>query len=340
MRWSQWIGLIVVAIAVYILWRIRRILLLAFTAVILATVLDRAVRFLQRLGIRKRFLAIALVLSIVALVIVAFIIGIVPPLSAQIQELITTVPRGIGRLNDWIAAWETRFSNPFLDRLWRSIDELTRLSSPAGRQMFDRFFTVFSNTLGALAGVLLVLVLTLMLLADPARYRNAFARLFPASKRERVHEVLDRCDTAMGGWVVGILFNMSVIALLSGIGLLILGIPLALANALLAGLLTFIPNVGPTLSVIPPMAIAGLDAPWKALAVLVLYILIQQIESNLLTPLVMQKQVSLLPAITLLSQLVFAVFFGFLGLFMALPLTIVLQVLLKELIIKNWLDKS
>lgn len=133
---------------------------------------------------------------------------------------------------------------------------------------------------------------------------------------------------------------MSVIALLSGIGLLILGIPLALANALLAGLLTFIPNVGPTLSVIPPMAIALLDAPWKALAVLVLYIIIQQIESNLLTPLVMQKQVSLLPAITLLSQLVFAVFFGFLGLFMALPLTIVLQVLLKELIIKSWLDKS
>jgi predicted PurR-regulated permease PerM len=103
--------------------------------------------------------------------------------------------------------------------------------------------------------------------------------------------------------------------------------------------LTFIPNVGPVLSVIPPMAIALLDAPWKSLAVLGLYIGIQQLETNVLTPFVMAQQVSLLPAITLLSQVFFASFFGFLGLLLALPLTVVAQVWIQEVLITDVLDK-
>jgi predicted PurR-regulated permease PerM len=132
---------------------------------------------------------------------------------------------------------------------------------------------------------------------------------------------------------------MFVIASLSFVGLLFLRVPLALAQAALAGILTFIPNIGPALSVIPPIAIALLDTPWKALAVLILYILIQQVESNLLTPYVMAQQVSLLPAITLLAQVFFATFFGFLGLFLALPLTVVAQVWLKEVLVKDILDQ-
>jgi predicted PurR-regulated permease PerM len=114
---------------------------------------------------------------------------------------------------------------------------------------------------------------------------------------------------------------------------------LALAHAILAGLLNFIPNIGPTLSVVLPMAIALIDAPWKAVAVLILYIVIQQIESYWLTPTIMAKQVSLLPAITLTSQIVFASFFGALGLLMALPLTVVAKTWIEEVLVKDVLDK-
>jgi len=103
--------------------------------------------------------------------------------------------------------------------------------------------------------------------------------------------------------------------------------------------LNLIPNLGPTISVIPPMAIALLEAPWKSLAVFGLYFAIQQIESNFLTPYVMAQQVSLLPAVTLLSQVFFATFFGFLGLFLALPLTVVGQIWVKEVLIKDVLDQ-
>lgn len=132
---------------------------------------------------------------------------------------------------------------------------------------------------------------------------------------------------------------MVFVGALSGIGLWILQVPLALAHAVIAGLFNLIPNVGPTLSVVFPMAIALLDAPWKAGAVLILYLVIQQIESYWLTPTVMAKQVSLLPAITLTAQIVFASLFGPLGLLIALPLAIVVGTWIEEVVFKDILDR-
>jgi len=107
----------------------------------------------------------------------------------------------------------------------------------------------------------------------------------------------------------------------------------------LAGLLNFIPNLGPTISVIPPIAIALLDSPVKAISVLILYIIIQQFESNFLTPYVMAQQVSLLPAVTLVAQVFFATFFGFWGLLLAIPLMVVTQIWFRHVIVEDILDR-
>ena len=205
--------------------------------------------------------------------------------------------------------------------------------------LIGNFFNLFSSTLGIFLNSLLVIVLTIMLLANPTPYRQVFLLMFPAFYRQRVKKILIQCEKNLGGWAIGILFNMAIIAILSGIGLWALGIRLPLANCLLAGILTFIPNLGPVLSVVPPTAMAFIDTPWEAAAVVILYIAIQQVESNILTPIVMKRQVSLLPAITLLSQVAFAVFFGILGLFLALPITVVAQVWLKEIVVKDILDR-
>ena len=143
----------------------------------------------------------------------------------------------------------------------------------------------------------------------------------------------------MGKWIGGALLSMIVVAVLSAIGLLVLGIPLVLAQSILAGLLNFIPNVGPTLSVVLPMAIALMDKPWKAVAILIIYLLIQQFESNFLTPYIMAKQVSLLPAITLIAQVIFTTFFGFLGLLLALPLTVVAKIWIERILVEDILDR-
>jgi predicted PurR-regulated permease PerM len=270
--------------------------------------------------------------------LVGFFWVIVPPFAHQFQELSKLVPQGIDRLSMWLETLQARMSPQLIEYL-PSIDQLVQQLQPLANRLLGGGFSFFSNSLSVVVNVLLVLILTLMLLSDPEPYRKSFIRLFPSFYRRRIDQILHECEVALQGWLVGILFNMFVIASLSFVGLMVLGIKLALAQAALAGILTFIPNIGPGLSVVPPIAIALLEAPWKAIAVLILYIVIQQVETNLLTPYVMAQQVSLLPAVTLMAQVFFATFFGFLGLLLALPLTVVGQVWLKEVIVKDILDQ-
>jgi predicted PurR-regulated permease PerM len=136
----------------------------------------------------------------------------------------------------------------------------------------------------------------------------------------------------------GVLISSLCVALLAGIGLSLLGVKLVVANALLAGLLNVIPNVGPTLSTVFPMSVALLVSPWKALAVLGLYVLVQNLESYVITPSVMHHQVKLLPGLTLAAQFLFTVLFGPLGLLLALPLAVCLQVVIREVLIRDVLD--
>jgi predicted PurR-regulated permease PerM len=297
-KYSQWLSLIVLAISLYIIWRLKNILLLALTAVVFVVVLNRAIRFIQR-WISSRSLSVAALISSIILIIGTLGVIFVPLFITQRRELIDLTPDVINRIEDWIANLDN-LSLPFAFQNFQGIGEiLDQLRSINLEMIFGRFFTFFSNTLTVTLHILLVTVLMIMVLLNPHPYRQLFIKAFPSSTRQRVDKVLERCEEAIAGWFIGIIFNMTIIGIMSMLGLWILGVPLAFANGLLAGLLAFIPNVGPVLSVVPPTAIALLGTPWKAIAVIILYIVIQQIESNILTPLVMRKQVSLLPAITL-----------------------------------------
>lgn len=338
MSLGKWIGILVFIISLFVLWQIRQILMLIFAAIVISNALNILVERFQRSGM-QRFFAVLLSLFLLLCILVGFYFLIVPPFAEQFLQLSELVPQGIEQLSEWIEALEADFSSGLLDQYIPDINQLLQQLPPLINRVLGGGFMFFNNALVVLLNSLLVLVLTLMLLADPHPYKKSFVRLFPSFYRRRVDEILQRCNESLRGWLAGILFNMVVIFLLSFFGLLLLGIPLALAQATLAGILTFIPNLGPVVSVIPPIAIALLDSPWKAIAVLILYIVIQQVESNLLTPLVMAQQVSLLPAITLLAQLFFVTFFGFIGLLLALPLTVVAQVWLKEVLVNDILDQ-
>ncbi|HHP7229590.1 MAG TPA: AI-2E family transporter [Xenococcaceae cyanobacterium] len=337
MNFGTWIGIVSFFISVYVLWQIRQLLLLIFTAVVIATSLNALVQRLCQRGIPRGYAVFSSIVVLIG-ILTGFFLIIVPPFITQFQELARLFPQGIEVLEAWLDLLLSRL-DPELISYLPDTEQLTEQLQPIINQLLEGGLNFFYGSFGLLLSLLLLLVLTLMLLADPIPYRKGFIRLFPAFYRQRVDQILLLCNEALQGWLVGILFNMCVIAILSFISLLILGIPLALAQAVLAGILTFIPNLGPTLSVIPPMAIALIESPFKSLAVLVAYAIIQQIESNLLTPLVMAQQVSLLPAVTLLAQIFFATFFGFLGLFLALPLTVVGQIWFKEVVIKDILDR-
>lgn len=343
MNFSSFAGAIALIIAIYILWQIRFILLLTFASVALATAINYLVRYLMRLGVKKRGTSIVLSLTLLLLLFIGFTLLIIPPFIDQVQDSLYLLPKAVDKIAVWLTWLQERVPQQLVGEV-QKLENVTRNLPNVMTQLFSNFYAVFSGSLGAAVNILLVVVVTLMLLVSPHPYLRLFLAFFPSFYRRRAAQIIKKCERALGGWTQGILFNMLVISLLSWLGLSILGVQLPLANALLAGLLTFIPNLGAVLSCIPPIILAVIDAPWKAVAVLILYFLIQQAESNVLTPLVMKQQVSLLPAVTLLAQATFAIFFGFIGLFLALPLTVVSQVWIEEILIKdilsNWGKKS
>ncbi len=331
------IGIICFFISLYILWQVREVLLLAFAAVILATALNQVVKLFQQQGV-KRSIAVGISVFSVLLILAGFISIVVPAFLQQWEELIQQIPLGVEQLQSWYIALQEALPNRFFGDVQRPENLIEQITNQSFG-LFQNVFNIFSSSLAITLNILLVLALSIMLLSNPTPYRQGFILLFPAFYRPRVDQILNDCEQNLVGSVVGLLFNMSVITIFSGMGLWILGVRLPLVNALMSGFLTSIPNIGPTISVIPPTLLALNDSPGKALAVIGLYILIEQTESLVLTPLVMKEKVSLLPAITLLSQVVFTIFFGFLGLFLSVPLLAVLQVWFRELFVKDIMDK-
>ncbi|MBD0334064.1 MAG: AI-2E family transporter [Cyanobacteria bacterium Co-bin13] len=337
MRLGQWVSLLALGIAIYILWQIRQVLLLLFAAAVLATILNRVVRYLRRMHI-KRGPAIAITLLLLLLTLFSLFAIILPRLAEQFQLLLQVLPDVVNRLEVVYSDFQARVPGDLLANN-EGVDNLIRELQTWATLAVGNFFTFVTNSVGIVLNVLLVLAAAIMLLINPIQYRRIFIMGFPAFYRPRINQILDECELSLVGWIRGTLLTMSVVAATSYLGLLILGVPLPLVNALLAGLLEFIPNIGPTLSVFPPMLLALLVDPWKAVAVLVLYLLIQQFESFVLVPFVMKHEVSLLPLFTLLSVVIFSVFFGFLGLFMAIPLLLVVQIWLREVLVKDVLNR-
>lgn len=271
--------------------------MLAFAAVVFATAINQIVKQLQDRFRLSRREAIAISVTTILIFIIGFIALIIPPFIEQFQELVTLVPLGLEQLSNWNQWLHNLLPEELIEDV-RGLESIAQNVRALLDGLVGNFFDLFSSTLGIFLNSLLVFIVTIMLLANPTPYRQIFLLMFPAFYRFRIQIILKKCEKNLGGWAIGILFNMAIIAILSGIGLWALGVRLPLANALVAGILTFIPNLGPILSVIPPAAMALLDSPWKALAVVILYIVIQQVESNILTPVIMKRQVALLPAIT------------------------------------------
>ncbi|MEY3735461.1 MAG: hypothetical protein RLZZ624_520 [Cyanobacteriota bacterium] len=349
MKFGHWLGLLGIITALVLLWSLRDVLILAMAAIVLAMALCTLVGSVRsRLGC-SRPLALLIALLATALLLVIGLTVLVPPFAEQFSQLLVKLPDAARLLSQML--------HQSLDRLTAMIygraDAGPNLSQQDwGQALSSRSDAILSNlgtgatrllnlagSLGTgLVQLLFVLAVALMISAQPQAYRDVAILLLPSFYRRRALQVLEQCGDALSSWMVGVLISSCCVGVLAAIGLSLLGVKLVAANALLAALLNIIPNIGPTLSTVFPMAVALLDSPWKALAVLVLYVGIQNLESYVITPSVMHAQLALLPGLTLLAQLGFTLLFGPLGLLIALPLTVCLQVIVREVLIRDILD--
>lgn len=201
-------------------------------------------------------------------------------------------------------------------------------------------FPFLSSTLSAFGGVLLIIFLSIYIAAEPTTYRSGLMHLFPQRARKRADEVLAAMAVALRKWLVTQLIAMAVIGSVSTIVLLILKVKAAFALGLLAGLFEFIPTVGPILSSVPAIAMGFLDSPEKAVMIAGAYILIQFLENHILIPLLMRGGVNLPPALTVITQALMALVFGFIGLMVAVPLLAAVMVPIKMLYVEDVVGDS
>jgi predicted PurR-regulated permease PerM len=341
MSFGRWCGFAALLAAVVLLWDLREVLIGLFGSIVLSVAFCTLVGWLKQSLRWQRWQALLLALVLVMITTLVIITTLVPPFVDQFEQLLRQLPRAAAALSNLSGqllsqlsgllhgqsvqaeAWSGLFNDPRSWGLGNGIGKLLELAGNLGVGVLQLLF---------------VIAVALMLSVQPREYRHVAIQLAPSFLRRRLGEVIDRCAEALSSWMVGVLISSLCVAVLAFIGLNMLGVELSTANALLAGMLNVIPNVGPTLSTIFPMSVALLDAPWKALAVLALYIVIQNAESYLITPSVMHHQVRLLPGLTLTAQVIFTVIFGPVGLLLALPLAVCLQVLIREFVIRDLMD--
>lgn len=312
------------------------VLLLFFAAVLLAVFLRGLADILGRLvriGDTWRVL-------LVSVLLIGFLAGAIallaPSVAEQVANLRVELPRSAQAAADYVSqfGWgQVIFAQlPSVDDLRQHIDASSMVSSVGG---------FFSSTAGTVANFFIMILLAIYLASEPHFYTRGFIRLFPKQHRTRVRDVLHQIGLTLHWWLIGKAGSMIFIGVLTWIGLSILGIPLALTLGLLAGLLSFIPNFGPILSAIPALLLAFIQSPATALYVLVLYLAVQVIESNLVTPMIERNTIELPPALTILFQLALAVMVGGLGLVLATPLLAVVMVVIQMVYIQDVLgDRS
>lgn len=203
------------------------------------------------------------------------------------------------------------------------------------RRVLGGLLGLFGGLTAFFTGLLVVLFVPLYLAALPGPVTAWVVRLFPPDRRDETREILSKSRASLLDWLGGRLFSMLVVGLLSTAALYLIGVPGALLLGIFSGLVAFVPIIGSIAGAVPPLILAFAGNPLDALWVVLAYVAIQQIESNLLTPLVMQKAVSLHPVVVISSVTVAGAAFGILGAFLAVPTAVVGGVLVEELWFKR-----
>lgn len=309
-----------------LIWRLADVLLLGFTGVLFAVFLRACADPLHRATrLPEGWALVCVVLMFLSLAILSSWL-LLPRLIAQANGFLTNLPTLVAQLEHTLA------EVPLLDDLGRGLASLEGL---AGR-LSDRAFATLSSTIGALANVLLVVITGIFLAADPKLYRHDLLRLVPVRLRGRARSLLDRLGQTLRAWLLGQLLAMTFVALLVFLGTWLVGLPYALALGIAAGLLDFVPFIGPFLAAAPALLLAVTGGSTSQLVwVVVIYVVVQQLEGSLFQPLIQEWAVSIPPALLLLSLVAFGTLFGFIGLVIATPVTAVALTLIKELYVKR-----
>ena len=322
--------LLLAALLVILLLLVPDVLLIVFAGILLAVFLQGGGHWIAtRLGLADGWGIGLFMLAIVAALVV-FGLAVAPAVGDQVDELTRRVPQAFETFRQRLA--EYSWGSALLDRLTPEA-----LASTESR---DVAMTAVSSTFGALGNVVIILFIGLYGALDPRVYRKGLTLLLAPSIRRRGDEILRATAGTLRNWLSAQLMAMTVVGVLTASGLWFAGVPLAFALGLFAGLLAFIPNIGPVIAIAPALLLAFPDGQSMVLIVLAIYLGVQALESYVVTPLIQQEKVSLPPALVISAQLLFGVLFGILGLALATPIAAALMTLIGLAYVEDYLDRE
>jgi predicted PurR-regulated permease PerM len=313
----------------YFVYRISGVVLAFLLTILLSIILAAPVNYLARRGIPRTWGVLAVITTFVG-VFWLLSLAIVPAVGTQYREFAEAFPTLLDEALALVNQVQSFFG------LGTQIGLNPQSLSDVGRQ----FLT--GSTVSTAAGVgltvatalslgVVVFISTIYLVIRPAPWVDGFVSLFPAGWRPRTREVLEAMYQTVQRWFLGQLTAMTFIAVFWAISLSIIGIPFALLIGIFSGLISFIPYLGATISVVVPILLALISDPFTVVWVILAFVIIQQIEGNLLQPIVMSRAVDLHPALVVFAILIMGTLFGLVGVFLAVPLVAALQVLVREL---------
>jgi predicted PurR-regulated permease PerM len=321
-----------IVVLLLMLWQVAQILLLIFASMLLALFLRSSAVTISdntALTVNASLILVVLVLA-GGFALIASLYG--PDIATDFYQLTLQLPSTIDRMRDSLGQYE--WAPAVLDAMARVGHALTN------PQQLGRIAGVFSTAFGALGSSLIVIVLGLYFAVEPKTYIDGVVRLFPQSRRGRVYEAFDRIGHALRWWLLSRLVSMVAVGILTVIGLVVLGMPLAFILALVAAILDFIPHIGPILATVPAVMVGLAQDGSTVLYVIILYTVIQGLESYLLTPYIQRQMISIAPAWLLAAQLVLGAGFGILGFLLAPPLAVVVMVLVQMFYVRDVLGEK
>lgn len=294
----------------WVLFQVREIILMLFVALILMSAFNPAVDWMEKIHL-PRGVAILIVYIFVWTSVGLIIAGVVPALIDQTSRLIHLIPAAISQV-ELFNANQQAITQQLLAQIGSLPENLLK-------------FTV--GLFGNLLAVLTTLVMTFYLLLERKHLNKYLSTVWAGDKPAQISKTINEIERRLGSWVRGELVLMLTVGVLTYVGLLILGVEIALPLAILAGILEIIPNIGPTISAVPAVLVALTIHPLTALATASLYFLVQLTENNLLVPKIMQKAVGVNPLVSILGLMIGFSLAGPAGAILAIPTIIVAHII-------------
>lgn len=313
---------------VALLWYLSDLVLLLFGSVLVAVMLRAIADPIHRTTGIPPSLSLLLAGLLVLAVLTSGVVLFGAQIGEQMGSLVQRLPSALSRL-----AGEFEI-NSILDMLKNS-----GTASSLG-SLFERLFSWSTTLIAGTASLLVVIVGGIYLATDPTLYRDGFLKLVPPAAKANVSATLDDCSQALRLWLAGQLAAMVIVGVLTTIGLLLVGVPSALALGFIAGLAEFVPYVGPIASAIPAIIVAS-SQDWSTVGWTIgVYVVVQQLENNLIIPLLARQTVSIAPAIGIFAIIAIGLLLGPLGLLLAFPLVVVIDVAVRRLYVLDTLEEN